>query len=241
LTVAPVVLGRYLAEHPYLVPTPDREWVSGLRLADGAAFTHELTAAEVASGMLSADDDLALWAQFAIGGLPLAGGGAVRATTILDLPPGIGDDLPAGQGMIGQLLTGPDGWLAGFSAGDLLLVRLRDGALEISERKLPQETAGTSRLRDVCAFAAVGAVGAVCRGNDRPSVCATARDPHRPDARGAEDLRVADAAGCELKTEIPAACRITLGQVPARPSQVTVPRGCGPGRGRSAADSRGRC
>jgi hypothetical protein len=112
LTVAPVVLGRYLAEHPYLVPTPDREWVSGLRLADGAAFTHELTAAEVASGMLSADDDLALWAQFAIGGLPLAGGGEVRATTILDLPPGIGDDLPAGQGMLGQLPAGPDGWLA---------------------------------------------------------------------------------------------------------------------------------
>ena len=28
------------------------------------------------------------------------------ATTVLDLPPGIGDDLPAGQGMIGQLLTG---------------------------------------------------------------------------------------------------------------------------------------
>lgn len=68
VNVAPVVLGRYLAEHPYLLPTPDGEWVSGLRLADGVAFTHELTAAEVASGMLSADDDLALWAQFAIGG-----------------------------------------------------------------------------------------------------------------------------------------------------------------------------
>ena len=158
VNVAPVVLGRYLAEHPYLLPTPDGEWVSGLRLADGVAFTHELTAAEVASGMLSADDDLALWAQFAIGGLPLAGGGEVRATTVLDLPPGIGDDLPAGQAMLGQLLTGPDGWLAGFPAGDLLSVRLRDGALEISERKPPEETAGASRLRYACAFAAVEAL-----------------------------------------------------------------------------------
>jgi len=158
VNVAPVVLGRYLAEHPYLLPTPDGEWVSGLQLADGVAFTHELSAAEMASGMLSADDDLALWAQFAIGGLPLAGGGEVRATTILDLPPGTGDDLPAGQGMIGQLLTGPDGWLAGFSAGDLLSVCLRDGALEMSARKLPEETAGTSRLRDACAVAAVEAL-----------------------------------------------------------------------------------
>jgi len=156
--VAPAVLRKQLAEHPYLVPTPDGEWVSGLRLADGIAFAHELSAIEVASGMLSADDDLALWAQFAIGGLPLTDGGEVRATTILDLPAGTGDDLPAGQGMIGQLLTGPDGWLAGFSAGDLLSVRLRDGALAISARTLPEETAGTARLRDVCAFAAVEAL-----------------------------------------------------------------------------------
>ncbi len=83
VNVAPVVLRRHLDEHPYLVPTPEGEWVSGLRLADGVAFTHELSAAEVASGMLSADDDLALWAQFAVGGLPLAGGGEVT-----------GDDCP---------------------------------------------------------------------------------------------------------------------------------------------------
>jgi hypothetical protein len=158
VNVTPVELRRHLDEHPHLVPTPEGEWVSGLRLADGVAFTHDLTAAEVASGMLSADDDLALWGQFAVGGLPLAGGGEVRATTVLDLPPGIGDDLPAGQGMIGQLLTGPDGWLAGFSAGDLVSVRLRDGALEISAGKLPEQTAGAGRVRDVCAFAAVGAL-----------------------------------------------------------------------------------
>ncbi len=158
VNVAPVMLRRHLDEHPYLLPTPEREWVSGLRLADGVAFTHELSTIEVTSGMLSADDDLALWAQFAVGGLPFAGGGEVRATTVLDLPPGIGGDLAAGQGMIEQLLTGPDGWLAGFSGGDLLSVGLRDGALGISAQKPPEETPGTGRLRDVCAFAAVEAL-----------------------------------------------------------------------------------
>src|SRR5258707_12418381 len=158
VNVGPVALRRHLDEHPCLVPTPEEEWVSGLRVADGVAFTHELTAIEVTSGVLSADDDLAVWGQFAIGGLPLAGGGEVRATTVLDLPPGIGNDLPAGQGMIGQVLTGPDGWLAGFSAGDLLLVQLCGGALEISAGKLPEQTQGAGRLRDVCALAAVGAL-----------------------------------------------------------------------------------
>ncbi|SRR6266566_591134 len=156
--VAPAVLRRHLDEHPHLVPTPEGEWVSGLRVADGVAFTHELSAAEVASGMLSGDDDLALWAQFAVGGLPLAGGGEVRATTVLDLPPGIGGDLPAGQGMIGQLLTGSEGWLGGFSAGDLLSVRLRGGALEISAGKPPEQASGTGPLRDACAVAAVEAL-----------------------------------------------------------------------------------
>ena len=48
--------------------------MSGLRLADGVTFTHELSAIEAASGMLSGDDDLALWAVFAVGGLPWPAG-----------------------------------------------------------------------------------------------------------------------------------------------------------------------
>ncbi len=155
---------------PFLARTPGEERASGLRTADGVAFTHELSAVEAASGMLSADDDLALWAQFAVGGLPLAGGGEVGATAVLDLPPGIGGDLPAGQGMIGQLLTGPDGWLAGFSAGDLLSVRLRDGGLEISAGKPPEQDPGAWRVRDVCAFGAVEALKRYAEGTaDHPS------------------------------------------------------------------------
>jgi hypothetical protein len=72
--------------------------------------------------------------------------------------------------MIGQLLTGPDGWLAGFSAGDLLSVRLRDGALEVSTGKPPKQAPGAGRVRDVCAFAAVEALKHYAEGTaDHPS------------------------------------------------------------------------
>lgn len=135
---------------------------SELGLAEGVAFTHELAAAEIAAGMLGADDDLVLWAWFAIDGLPLAGGGEVRATTFLDLPPGAGEDLTVGQRLTGQMLTGPDGWLAAFSAGDLISARLRDGALELSVSEPPGESAdessGRSRLQDACAITAIDAL-----------------------------------------------------------------------------------
>lgn len=138
---------------------------AGLRLADGVIFTHELTAGEVATGILGADDDLALWAQFAIGGLPLAGGGEVRATTFLDQPPGVAEDLTRGHGLAGQMLTGPEGWLAPFAAGDLISVRLRDGALELSLTEPAQESSGTWRLRDACAFTAVDALKRYAEGS----------------------------------------------------------------------------
>ena len=63
-------------------------------------------------GILSIDDDLALLALAADGELKLADGSELKGESILDLPPGRGNDLPADQDMIGQVLTGPDGWLA---------------------------------------------------------------------------------------------------------------------------------
>ncbi len=164
LDVPPAVLRQAMEAHPHMLPAPGGEWVSGLRLADSVAFTHELSAAEVARGMLSGDDDLALWAVFATAGLPLAAGGEAGAASAQDLPPGPGDDLPVGQGMIGQFITGPDGWLAGYSAGDLLSARLRDGALEISGQEPPAPGPGTVRLRDACASAAVQALEDYGRG-----------------------------------------------------------------------------
>jgi hypothetical protein len=49
----PTLLRRDPDGPPYLVRAPGREGASELRVADGVAFTHELGAIEVASGMLS--------------------------------------------------------------------------------------------------------------------------------------------------------------------------------------------
>jgi hypothetical protein len=120
----------FLEKHPHLLET-GTGWVNVLRLTDGLAFTHELSAVEREAEVLSADDDLALWAVLAQAGLPLAGGGEVWALPLPELPAAVPTTLPAGGGLIGQALVGPPGWLAGFQAGDLLEVRLRDGVLAV--------------------------------------------------------------------------------------------------------------
>jgi SEC-C motif len=65
-----------LEESACLLPT-STGWVDGLRIADGVAFTHELSELELEAGALAADDDLALWASLAEDGLPLCTGGEV--------------------------------------------------------------------------------------------------------------------------------------------------------------------
>ncbi len=162
----PTGLRRALDAHPQLFESPGGDWVSGLRLANGVVLTHELSEAEVSSGMLSADDDLVLWAVFAAapGGLPLAGGGVAGTTIFLDLPPGEDDDLIPGQGFVAQYITGPDGWLAGFAAGDLLAARLCDGALELSASQPVPPGPGAARVAEACAAAAAEALEGYGRG-----------------------------------------------------------------------------
>lgn len=133
----------FLEEHPHLLET-STGWVNVLQLADGVAFTHELSAVEQETQVLSADDDLALWAVAAQTGLPLAEGGEVRALPLPELPAGVPITLPPGEGLIGQALVGPPGWLAGFQAGDLLEVRLRDGVLVV--RAVTPPTPPTTRV-----------------------------------------------------------------------------------------------
>ena len=138
------------------------------RIADRIAFTHELTEAEASAGILSIDDDLALLALAADGELKLADGSELKGESILDLPPGRGNDLPAGQGMIGQVLTGPDGWLADHKPSDMLVVPLADRILDIG--KAPEPDAGNAdRLRAACADAAADALESYGRGTaDHP-------------------------------------------------------------------------
>lgn len=126
----------FLEQHPHLLQI-GAGWVNALRLADGVAFTHELRAVEREAEVLSADDDLALWAVLAQAGLPLAGGGQVRALPMPELPAVLPNTLPPGEGLIGQALVGPPGWLAGFRAGALLKVQLRHGVLVLRATKPP--------------------------------------------------------------------------------------------------------
>jgi hypothetical protein len=137
-------------------------------IPDHITFTHELTEAEASAGLLSIDDDLALLALAVDGELKLADGSELKAETILDLPPCLGNDLPAGQGMIGQVLTGPDGWLADHRPGDMLVVRLADRILDIGKSPEP-DTGNADRLRTACADAAADALDRYGRGTaDHP-------------------------------------------------------------------------
>lgn len=95
-------------------------WVDLLAAADGAILTHVLTADELRHGVLVADGDLDLWVRLAGGGLPLAGGGQVRARHRPDTVTGADGEL-----------VGPPGWLDGLREGQLIGVRLWQGVLEV--------------------------------------------------------------------------------------------------------------
>lgn len=110
----------------------DGAWGHVPTLADDVVLTHRLTEAEVRLGVLSADRGLALWAQLADEGYPFAAGGQLQARWTDRAGP-----LPerAGTG-----LAGPGGWLDGHEAGDLIGLRLRQGAIALEEvRKLDPE------------------------------------------------------------------------------------------------------
>jgi len=92
-------------------------------VADGAVFTHYVTAEELDLGVLAADGDFDLWGRLADEGLPLAGGGEVHATYAggpRPLPPGVA---------VG--LTGPTGWLDACQPDSLIGLRLSAGELQL--------------------------------------------------------------------------------------------------------------
>ncbi len=169
-SVRSVELLTFLQGHPHLLET-SAGWINALRLGDGVAFVHELSAAEREADALAADDDLALWAVLAEEGLPLANGGEVRARPLPELPAGVRTNLPAGCGLIGQGLLGPSGWLAGFQAGDLLRVQLRDGVLTVRATE-PTEyrSEHSAALLAACTAAMGQAVRQYCAGeNETPA------------------------------------------------------------------------
>jgi len=134
-------------------------WVSLLALADGSVLTRLLSAEERKAGVLAADGDLDLWARLADEGLPLAGGGMLRARWALS-----DHELPRGSS---SALAGPEGWLEEFEDDTILTLRLRDGTLELSTLAAQHDDeAGdevAERVKTVveaCAGAALGALRA---------------------------------------------------------------------------------
>ncbi|WP_020574273.1 SEC-C metal-binding domain-containing protein [Actinopolymorpha alba] len=102
-------------------------WVSLLTVADGAVFTHVLTEDELATSALDGEDDLALWIRVAADDIPLRGGGLLGVTCSCGH---LADESPVVDHR--HTLVGPDGWLTSFRPGDVLALRLRDGAIDVS-------------------------------------------------------------------------------------------------------------
>ena len=94
-------------------------------LTDGMVLTHVLTARELELGALVAGPDLDAWSHFVDEGQPFAGGGVIRVGFAIQ-----GHALP---GDAGAALFGPDGWLDGFSVGDVIALR-RDGEAFVVEK-----------------------------------------------------------------------------------------------------------
>ncbi|WP_296607549.1 SEC-C domain-containing protein [Nocardioides sp.] len=92
-------------------------------VADGLVLTHRLTAQELELSILDPRVDLELYSLIAEEGLPLEGGG-----TLVAVHAGGPEQMPAGWIC---KLTGPDGWLAGRAAGDLIGLRLTDGVVSM--------------------------------------------------------------------------------------------------------------
>jgi hypothetical protein len=133
--VAPGFVQTFLERHPHALLT-NNGWIDAPTLFEGVWFTHELSELERDVGLLSADDALTVLAVLASEGLPLAADAAGTAGEVVgkglpDLSPRLAGDLPAGQGLIGQALVGPAGWLDPYRTGDLLRLRLRDGHIEM--------------------------------------------------------------------------------------------------------------
>src|SRR6266536_210760 len=112
-----------------VVPLLDDRFVSRPATLDGAVLTHRLGEDEVATASLTVDPDLAPLEPLTTRGMPLASGGTLQRC-------------PEGH------LHGPPTWLEGLKAGDLVAVRLREGAVEVGPAEMVDgvEDLGVRRL-----------------------------------------------------------------------------------------------
>jgi hypothetical protein len=104
---------------PDLIPLRDWRLVHLPSLVDGVVLTRRVTEVEIELGALLVHPDLSVLAWFD-GDLPLAGGGHAGVRVRRGHPMGLG-----------SALVGPDGWLEGTAAGDLLALRLAGGEIVV--------------------------------------------------------------------------------------------------------------
>lgn len=115
----------------------DGRWVLTDPLLDGLVLTHRLTAEELAAGEIVHQPDLTIVDFGTFGPLPLADGGSL-ATELR----GIGEPMA---------LVGPDGWLDGFEAGQL--VALRRSGQEVAVSVVDDITDGAPEIEALAATA----------------------------------------------------------------------------------------
>jgi len=100
-------------------------WAATDPLLEGRVFTHRVTQAEVDAGALEMLPDLTVVDINRPRGIDLADGSGM-AVASYDAPLLAVDDEFAGG-----MFRGPDGWLSGFAAGDVIGLRRLDGRLAI--------------------------------------------------------------------------------------------------------------
>lgn len=100
-------------------------------LAEGVVVAHVLSELELELGKLDPGVDLALWSRLADGGVPLASGGVLETEYALR-----GGAMPGDSGVA---LVGPDRWLDGYLAGEVIGMRYLNGCAVLERAEYPED------------------------------------------------------------------------------------------------------
>lgn len=136
-------------------------------LAEGVVLTHRISQGEVETGALGSSIDLDAWDLLADVKTPLAAGGNLRLGR-----PERGDQVPDGRT---SAFYGPEGWLDGFAAGDLVGLRYRGGQIAVEHVDDEEISADSEAVR------ALGAMARRCAEYD-----AAHGDPDFPGVMGSQ-------------------------------------------------------